>query len=105
MIHYILVGSDGRVFQRGRCADESEIPAVPGMSAEVVQEDDPRTPQSPAPPGYAEHRAMDYPPFGDQLDALWRVVHALDMAGVDPVAQEVLEAVRAVKARYPKDQA
>lgn len=42
---------------------------------------------------YADKRRAEYPPIGDQLDALWK--------GGDAAA-EMLAAVQAVKAKYPK---
>ena len=42
---------------------------------------------------YARKRAAEYPPIGDQLDALWK--------GGDAAA-EMLARVQAVKAKYPK---
>lgn len=42
---------------------------------------------------YAQKRAAEYPSIGDQLDALWK--------GGD-AAVEMLAAVQAVKAKYPK---
>lgn len=42
---------------------------------------------------YVEKRALEYPPIGDQLDALWK--------GGDAAA-EMLAIVQAVKAKYPK---
>jgi hypothetical protein len=42
---------------------------------------------------YARKRALEYPPIGDQLDALWK--------GGDAAA-EMLARVQAVKAKYPK---
>ena len=47
----------------------------------------------PTPPTYAELRAAEYPPIGDQLDALWKGGAA---------AEEMLATVMAVKAKYPK---
>ncbi len=43
---------------------------------------------------YAEKRVAEYPSIGDQLDALWK--------GGDAAA-EMLAAVQAVKAKYPKE--
>lgn len=43
---------------------------------------------------YAEKRQGEYPPIGDQLDALWK--------GGDAAA-EMLAKVQAVKAKYPKE--
>ena len=42
---------------------------------------------------YAEKRVAEYPSIGDQLDALWKGGEA---------ATEMLAAVQAVKAKYPK---
>jgi hypothetical protein len=42
---------------------------------------------------YVEYRKSEYPPIGDQLDALWK--------GGDAAA-EMLAQVQAVKAKYPK---
>jgi hypothetical protein len=42
---------------------------------------------------YADKRRAEYPAIGDQLDALWK--------GGDAAA-EMLAAVQAVKAKYPK---
>ena len=42
---------------------------------------------------YQRQRAAEYPPIGDQLDALWK--------GGDAAA-EMLATVMAVKAKYPK---
>jgi hypothetical protein len=42
---------------------------------------------------YSRKRAPEYPPIGDQLDALWK--------GGDAAA-EMLAKVRAVKTKYPK---
>lgn len=44
---------------------------------------------------YAQKRAAEYPPIGDQLDALWKGGEA---------AAEMLATVQAVKAKYPKVQ-
>jgi len=44
-------------------------------------------------PTYAEKRISEYPPIGDQLDALFH-------AGVFP--QEMADKIQAVKNKYPK---
>lgn len=43
--------------------------------------------------GYKAKRAAEYPPIGDQLDALWKGGEA---------AAAMLAQVQAVKAKYPK---
>lgn len=45
------------------------------------------------PLAYRELRASEYPPIGDQLDALWK--------GGD-AASEMLTRIQAVKSQYPK---
>jgi hypothetical protein len=45
------------------------------------------------PDAYKSKRAAEYPPIGDQLDALWK--------GGDAAA-EMLAKVQAVKTKYPK---
>jgi hypothetical protein len=45
------------------------------------------------PNAYKAQRANEYPPIGDQLDALWKGGEA---------AAEMLSKVQAVKAKYPK---
>lgn len=45
---------------------------------------------------YIEKRAAEYPPIGDQLDALWK--------GGDAAA-EMLAKVQAIKTKYPKQKA
>ena len=42
---------------------------------------------------YRDQRKVEYPPIGDQLDALWK--------GGDAAA-EMLSQIQAVKAKYPK---
>jgi hypothetical protein len=48
------------------------------------------------PNAYKQQRASEYPPIGDQLDALWK--------GGDEAAA-MLAKVQTVKAKYPKEQA
>ena len=45
------------------------------------------------PPTYQELRRAEYPPIGDQLDAMWK-------GGVDETA--MLSIIMAVKTKYPK---
>jgi hypothetical protein len=45
------------------------------------------------PNAYKAKRSVEYPPIGDQLDALWK--------GGDAAA-EMLATIQAVKAKYPK---
>lgn len=47
---------------------------------------------------YKEQRKAEYPPIGDQLDALWKKEHLND----DTEWQAIAAEIEAVKARYPK---
>lgn len=48
---------------------------------------------------YAEARRAEYPPIGDQLDALWKALSTTDLP---PAAAAMLAEVLAVKERFPK---
>jgi hypothetical protein len=59
--------------------------------------DDGNTPEAadvPPDPTYQENRVKEYPPIGDQLDALYH-------AGVFPTAMTA--SIKAVKDKYPKE--
>lgn len=47
---------------------------------------------------YRDRRAAEYPPFGDQLDALW---HAMN-ENVLPKVEPFYSSIKAVKDKYPK---
>ena len=55
-------------------------------------------------PSYEDQRAAEYPKIGDQLDAYWKQQLADRAAGktLEPEADAMLNAVLAVKAKYPK---
>jgi hypothetical protein len=59
----------------------------------VVEYDDNAVEEYLSANAYKDLRAKEYPPIGDQLDALWK--------GGDAAA-EMLAKVQAVKAKYPK---
>lgn len=46
---------------------------------------------------YKEKRAVEYPPIGDQLDALWK-----ELAPKTPEAIQMKADIEAVKAKHPK---
>lgn len=52
--------------------------------------------------GYNEARKREYPPIGDQLDALWKLITAnrdkLDLGQ----SEQLLDMIQAVKDKYPK---
>ena len=48
---------------------------------------------------YACARRTEYPPLGDQLDALWKALATMDLP---PDAKAMLEQIGGVKKRYPK---
>jgi len=55
---------------------------------------------------YQRDRAREYPPIGDQLDAIWKCLNQLRMHGADlPAdADHVLGEILAVKRAYPKQE-
>lgn len=55
-------------------------------------------------PDYQRLRATQYPPIGNQLDALWKLMDVLVTSGriVDPDMESMLEQVKLVKSTYPK---
>ena len=59
----------------------------------VAEGNKPKPADKPIPPTYQENRVAEYPPIGDQLDALYH-------AGVFPDAMAAT--IKAVKDKYPK---
>lgn len=52
---------------------------------------------------YRDDRRVEYPAIGDQIDALWAAVEALGNGdGLPQATAEMLDAIKAVKAKYPK---
>lgn len=49
---------------------------------------------------YREKRRKAYPDIGDQLDAMWKMLSAVNPK--TPEAEAMLAEVQAVKAKYPK---
>jgi len=84
---------------------ESELPKPsPAECAAIVAEYEAHL----AATAYIKKRREEYPPIGDQLDALWKIVSDLagtfeDQGGaLEPTAAEVLHKVKSVKEKYPK---
>ena len=83
-----------------RISDSAFIPADPANSdyanyLEWVEEGNTPTPADVSPdPTYQENRVKEYPPIGDQLDALYH-------AGVFPAAMTA--SIKAIKDKYPKE--
>ena len=66
---------------------------LPAGSVQITDEEAEALRPKPPEPTYAQKREAEYPPIGDQLDALWK--------GGDAAA-EMLVKVQAVKSKYPK---
>ena len=83
-----------------RIADKASIPADPANTdyanyLEWVEAGNTATAADAIPdPTYQENRVSEYPPIGDQLDALYH-------AGVFPAAMTA--SIKAVKDKYPKE--
>jgi|TARA_B110000263_G_scaffold227334_1_gene219581 hypothetical protein len=82
-----------------RIADKASIPADPANTdyanyLEWVEAGNTATAADAIPdPTYQENRVSEYPPIGDQLDALYH-------AGVFPAAMTA--SIKAIKDKYPK---
>lgn len=50
---------------------------------------------------HGPRRAAEYPAIGDQLDAIWKALAALDPETLPPEARAMLDQVQAVKKKYP----
>lgn len=98
MIDYLLLNPDGSVFQRGQCGSEEEIPAIEGLTSEIIEEGDSRRPPGAPEPTYSDYRRLSYPALGDQLDMIW---HAMD-DGLIPKIEPMYSEIKAVKEQYPK---
>ena len=83
-----------------RIEDNASIPDDPANSdyaAYLECVEDGNTPEAadvPPDPTYQENRVKEYPPIGDQLDALYH-------AGVFPAAMTA--SIKAIKDKYPKE--
>lgn len=49
---------------------------------------------------YKEKRAKEYPPIGDQLDAIWEELEQRELLA--KAADDILKAILSVKQKYPK---
>lgn len=54
---------------------------------------------------YEDRRRAEYPVSGDQLDAIWKAIESIEVAGtnIGGEATAILALINAVKARHPKD--
>ena len=93
---YKLTNTDSII----RIADKASIPADPANTdyanyLEWVEAGNTATAADAIPdPTYQENRVSEYPPIGDQLDALYH-------AGVFPAAMTA--SIKAIKDKYPKE--
>lgn len=53
--------------------------------------------------GYRDNRAKNYPPVGDQLDSIWKIIdHLMNRTPLDQTALEVMKKIKEVKKQFPK---
>ncbi len=86
--------ADGDLVPQDRLSfvvDNGDLPAAPVHLWRLS--DDGKVTASDDPLGYRARRAAEYPPIGDQLDALWK-------GGAD--AEAMKAAIVAIKTKYPK---
>ena len=50
---------------------------------------------------YAKLRISEYPPIGDQLDAMWKYISTLNPPSSSE-AKKMIETIQSIKAKYPK---
>lgn len=90
---------------RYEAIDGERIPYTAEREAEKQAEDAAETARI-ADAAYIEKRQSEYPPIGDQLDAVAKLLQGLVAAvgrdKVSPDALAVIDQVFAVKAKYPK---
>jgi hypothetical protein len=101
MISYVMLDAAGVVHQHGQCSEAAHLPQVEGMTVEIVEDADSLMVVPPE-TTYQDFRRMDYPTFGDQLDALWRVMSKTEAFAADPEAKAMFARIQEVKLQYPK---
>lgn len=79
-----------------------EVGAPTHVHARVIDGRIMETPVAEPEISYAQSRRANYPPVGDQLDAIWKALAQLDRVALPAEAVGVLDQVTAVKAQYPK---
>lgn len=73
MIHYLIISKEGVIRQRGHVTDEKHLPRDLGDFGvvEVIDENDPRMPNSAPEPTYQDFRRLEYPPVEEFADAYY----------------------------------
>lgn len=96
---FYITNQAGKVLRFGDCP-EDDLQYQAGVG-EILNLGEPVL-EPPAPlfdTSWAGGRRREYPPIGDQLDALY---HAMN-AGIIPVVPAFYNPIKAVKDKYPKD--
>lgn len=91
-----------KLVSQGECPDGQEaLQAIDGLEYGLGTPPPHIQPEIIEPaPTYEDRRRWEYPPVGDQLDALWKLFGATAPQGSD--ARRIYEQVLAVKAKHPK---
>lgn len=102
MKRFGVFDGEGRLLRVGTCHNDTiEQQAGPGETAREGLFFFDRQPRE---DGYRMKRAREYPPIGDQLDAVVKMAAALKAGGTDlpPEMVALIDKVSEVKARHPK---
>lgn len=81
-----LVDEDGQPYKAAQVDEAKKIQVLSDRAAKAQGED------------YKIKRRREYPPIGDQLDALYKKFHLSD----DTQWSEIVAKIEAVKTKYPK---
>lgn len=102
----VVVIEDGADWEppKGHEAIESDTASV-GWLYQNSQFKDPVEKERPVPLTYTENRAAEYPPIGDQLDALMKWIATENEFTVPDELKSIAMKCMSVKAKYPKPEA
>lgn len=99
MKRFGVFDSSGRLLRVGVCHDDT-VSAQAG-TGETAREGEFSFSREARQDSYRARRAQEYPPIGDQLDAIIKTI-AASGAELPPEMKTLLQAVADVKARHPK---
>ena len=113
---FLVHNADGNILRTGQCPAE-QLALQAGYGEWVIEDiagdtNDTHhrieggkrvefTPPPAPPPSIQAQRARAYPPVGDQLDAIWKIIRAVN-APPPAEATAVADAVLAVKTQFTK---
>jgi len=102
MIEFTILNSAGQVVRYGTCMVDM-LSAQAGPGEQVVEGIIEYVPDEPI-YNYTYHRIREYPPVGEQLDAVYKMVVAIQGQGIKLPDETLkwLDDIQNVKDTYPK---